>query len=95
MAFWVKDSESTGQLGTSDVTPASRPNWSSCSYQSSLAKRDCQEVASNLIRPRVGTPEAADPSLGLRPPGERAEEAGVRGRQANKLDQSLNFVAAQ
>jgi hypothetical protein len=53
------------------------------------------EVASNLLPPRVGSPEAVDPSPGLRPPSPNGRGQGVRGRQVNKLDQSLNFVATK
>src|SRR5206468_885285 len=57
--------------------------------------RALAKVASNLLPPRVGSPKAADPSPGLRPPLPRGEGQGVRGRQVNKLDQSLNFVATK
>ena|SRR2546428_13346795 len=52
-------------------------------------------VPSNLLPSRVGSPKAVDPSPGLRPPSPQGRGQGVRGRQVNKLDQSLNFIATK
>ncbi len=66
-----------------------------------------QPVASNLIPPRVESPFQTDPSPGLRDrvkssqdftfghPLPMGEGLGVRGQQVNKLDRSLNFIAAK
>src|SRR5437773_10986889 len=52
-------------------------------------------VASDLRPPRIAALSATDPSPGLRPPSPQGRGQGVRGRQVNKLDQSLNFIATK